>query len=456
MAERQYPQELRRSLGLLGNLGITLSGITPAGSLFVIGAVTYRQQGSGAVLSMLLAAVLGLGMALCFAELGAALPFAGGWYYHVARSLGRPIGFAYLIAFILPLPLGLSISPLGAGEYLAALWPRVPVHTAAALMVAAATAVAMLAIRASERVTGAFLAVELALLALLAALGFSHAHQPWSVLLHPQIATAGGMGPASSGVVLAGAATALLTYNGYDAAVLLSEETRGPRKQIARAVLLAFGLSVAAQIIPLTACLLGAPSLRDLASSPAPMSYVVRSLGGARLDGLMTIGIVLALFNSQVASMLWVSREWYGAARDEAFPARLNRWFRAIHPRWHSPWKGTLTLGAAALIGCLAPNVETLVGVSASLYSLYYAVVAVAALVGRWTLRDVPRPWRMPLWPAPPLVALLGIGWALSQQSTANLISALALFGVGGLYYALYLRPRRATRGLLLEPAGGD
>jgi len=56
----------------------------------------------------------------------------------------------------------------------------------------------------------------------------------------------------------------------------------------------------------------------------------------------------------------------------------------------------------------------------------------------------------------PPLVALLGLGWALSQQSRVNLFIALALFGVGGLYYALYLRPRRATRGLLLEPASGD
>src|ERR1700723_3641531 len=96
----QYPQQLHRTLSILGNVGITLSGITPAASLYIIAAVAYHDQGSGAVLSVLLAAAIGLGIAPCYAELGAAMPVAGS-YYIIARSLGRPIAFPQLTAYVL-------------------------------------------------------------------------------------------------------------------------------------------------------------------------------------------------------------------------------------------------------------------------------------------------------------------------------------------------------------------
>ena len=66
-----YRQELRRSIGFLGNLAITLSFLTPTASVFVAASVLITLHGTGAFLSLVIAAAAGLMIALCFAELGA-------------------------------------------------------------------------------------------------------------------------------------------------------------------------------------------------------------------------------------------------------------------------------------------------------------------------------------------------------------------------------------------------
>ena len=79
-AGERYEQELSRSLGVWGNIAITLSAVTPASSVFIIVPFIIITAGTGAILSMLAAAVIGVLMAFCWAELSAAYPIAGGDY----------------------------------------------------------------------------------------------------------------------------------------------------------------------------------------------------------------------------------------------------------------------------------------------------------------------------------------------------------------------------------------
>src|SRR2546425_42108 len=73
---RRYEQQLARAIGVLGNICITVSGITPTASIFIIAPVAFANQGSGTFLAFVLAAVIGLGMAMCYAELGSAFSVA--------------------------------------------------------------------------------------------------------------------------------------------------------------------------------------------------------------------------------------------------------------------------------------------------------------------------------------------------------------------------------------------
>jgi amino acid transporter len=89
----RYHQQLSRSIGILGNVFITLSGVAPASSVFIIVPVALVAAGSGSFLAFVFAAIVGIFMAFCWAELSAAYPIAGGDYALVWHSFkGRVSG----------------------------------------------------------------------------------------------------------------------------------------------------------------------------------------------------------------------------------------------------------------------------------------------------------------------------------------------------------------------------
>jgi amino acid transporter len=174
-ASRRYPQQLARKLQVAGNMTITLAVIGPAASVFALGSVALGQQGSGAFLAFLIAAVISGCLAAGWAELGALYPTAGGLYGIVARVLGRRAGFLALVLQLALFVIVPSAFALAAGQYLAAVWPAVSPRAAALVLLAAATALATVGIRFNAAVTAAFLALELAIILVVSALGFVHA-----------------------------------------------------------------------------------------------------------------------------------------------------------------------------------------------------------------------------------------------------------------------------------------
>jgi hypothetical protein len=83
-------------------------------------------------------------------------------------------------------------------------------------------------------------------------------------------------------------------------------------------------------------------------------------------------------------------------------------------------------------------------------------MVALSALVSRLRQPDLARPYRMPLWPLPPLVALAGVTVTASPQTGRDLAIVAVLLAAGLLYDVAYLRPRRATHWILLDPLVGE
>ena len=78
-------------------------------------------------------------------------------------------------------------------------------------------------------------------------------------------------------------------------------------------------------------------------------------------------------------------------------------------------------------------------------------MIAFAALYSRIFEKDAYRPYKMPLWPLPPLVALVGTIWTLSLQSWSDLLITAAILAAALVYYYVYLRPRGDTHWEMLE-----
>ena len=231
--------ELSRSLGVGGNVLITLSSISPASSVFILGGSALARYGTGVFWAFLIAGVVSILIAFCYAELASAYPVAGGDYSLVSRALGPAFGVATFFISLVSLPLIVAVFAPRRRRLPRRRDPRAVAAATALVVVVLTTVTACFDIRTNAWLTGVFLVVEMAALALLTVLGFVHMERPLTDLLEP-----GGprsARPATShrwrspDCVLA-VTQGIFAYNGYGGAVYFAEETKNAARSIAKAV----------------------------------------------------------------------------------------------------------------------------------------------------------------------------------------------------------------------------
>ncbi|WP_265495290.1 amino acid permease [Providencia heimbachae] len=180
MKESAPEHTFKGNLSVLDVVMITASGVTPASSIFVIAPLAIASAGSGAFLSFLIAACVAAAIALCYAELGAAHPSAGGEYSIIKRLFGTLCGlqtYLFILSASLFVP---AVLATGAVPYLnTALGTQFDASTAGMLTVLVGGICAIFNIKANALLTGAFLVVEVAVLALIVVKAL--AESPWGV-----------------------------------------------------------------------------------------------------------------------------------------------------------------------------------------------------------------------------------------------------------------------------------
>lgn len=443
------PVPLARSLGVAGVLFLTLSVTTPASSLFVIVPGMLQVAGTGAVWATLIAVVVCVATAYIYAELSSAWPVAGGEYVMVARTLGPLAGFVMLGINVFNNLIFLPVAGLGIREVLAGMIPWLPQVPTAIAVVGACTLVGMLNIRVNAVVTGVFLLIEVIALVAVAALGLAETvRDPLAFLAAPVVADGvGGVAPASLASIGVAASIAIFAFNGYGAAVYFGEEMHEAPHRIARSIMVALVATLALEGVPLIAALMGAADLPALLVSPDPFGDLVRAAAGEGAGRLMACGVALAIVNAIIAWVLACARFFYGTARDGSWGRPLDRWMTAIHPRFASPWLGTLIVGGVGMALCFLPLRLLEVWSGAGLIAIY-AGIALAAIVGRRSGATAHARYRMPLYPLAPVVtfvALAGITWAAWSDVADGrpaIVATLVQIALAAGYYLLVLRRR--------------
>jgi len=456
VAERRYPQSLSRVLNVFGAVMVVVSAVTPAGAVWVIAQVILQNQGSGAFWTMVAAAVIGIGMCFCWAELGAMYPIAGGDYSIIARVMGKLPGFLMFIIFLTLAIFIPSAIGLGAGQYVQVAWPNVDANIVGTVLIVIATLTAILHIRFNAVITGLFLFIELGAITIASVLGFFFAKSGlhWGELIHPHVFSASGEATAATlAIMAAGIGVGLFSYNGYHWVLFLSEETHlgGLHTKLVNAIFISFAITVFFELLPITAAILGAPDLAALQNSTSPMAYLVESLGGHTLNVIVSLGIALAIFNAVLACIITLSRVIYSSGRDKAWPGVVSDWISVVSPRFRTPWVATALIGIIGAVLTATSSVAALVTFTGVMLAAEYAMIAFAAIYSRIYQKDAIRPYKMPLWPLPPLVALVGTIWTLCLQSWSDLLITAAILGVALVYYYVYLLPRRGTHWEMLE-----
>jgi amino acid transporter len=445
--EGDHPRALKRSMRVVGALLLTLSAVTPASSVFVIVPGVIAQAGTGAFISMAVAALLAVPIAYVYAELSSAFPIAGGEYSLVGRGLGPASGFAILGLTAFGNMLAPAVLSLGASTYLAAVLPGLDPIAVAIVIIVTTTVAGILHIRTNAWVTGVFLLLELLALAALAALGFIHVSRPVTdLILHPVMLANHTLRATPLAMIGVGTSVAAFAYNGYGAAVYFAEEMHEAPKLVARTILWALVITVATEFIPITAVLLGAPDLKAFLGSNSPFSDFVLTYGGSWFNIAISLSIALAIINAVLATVLQNGRFFFSTGRDNCWHPSINDHLTRTHSRFHSPWVGTLLAGGLAIIACFVGYQRLLVLTGAGIWVTYLAL-SIAALWGRWRGRSTHAAYRMPLFPLMPIAALivlvgvLYLSWT-DPDGRMGLIATLAAMALSLAYYFLFVRRR--------------
>ncbi|MFH8792495.1 APC family permease [Streptomyces sp. NPDC017941] len=449
------PRQLKRSIGVVGGTLLTLSCVTPASTLFVVVPDLFSSLGTATALTIAIGALLCVGVAFCYCELGTLIPSAGGEYAMVSTMAGRLAGWLVFVLSLLVVMIVPPVIAMGTADYLAPLVHLDPSFAGAGVMLLA-TLAGLLDLRANAWITGIFLVLEVVAAGVVAVLGFAHAERGAGSLVDLTVASGPAAGSGSGGgteavtamLIVSGLAVALFVTQGFSTAVYLSEEMENPRRNVARTVLLTLGISAVVLLVPVAAITMGAPDLAALTSGD--IGGMVAAWSSSGVGTFISLCVALAIVNAGIVMVIQNSRVLFASARDKAWPGPVNTLLSRLG-RFGSPWVATLLVGLPGAVLCFV-DLDTLYGVTGVSVTGMYLLVAVAALLARRGSRGAAPAWRMPWWPGVPVLLVAVLAYVLSEQEGEYLLWTGGIVALATLYWAFYLRPRRDSRWLVSVP----
>ncbi|SDY09509.1 amino acid/polyamine/organocation transporter, APC superfamily [Micromonospora pattaloongensis] len=394
---------LARRLGVADAVVIGLGSMLGAGVFVAFAPAAAAAGGPGLLLAIAVAGFVAYCNATSSARLAARYPESGGTYVYGRERLGDLAGFAAGWGFVVGKTASCAAMALTIGAYV---WPAHARPVAVAAVVAL-TAVNLLGVHRTARATRWLVAITLAVLAGVAAVGLAGPFEP---------ARLGGLADTAPHGVLTAAGLLFFAFAGYARIATLGEEVRDPERTIPRAVPLALGLVIAVYAV-LAVVALGALGPDRLAGSTAPLADVVSAAGHPAFAGVVRAGAAVAVTGVLLSLIAGVGRTTLAMARRRDLPGVLD----AVHPHRKVPHRAELAVAAVVVVLVALGDLRDAIGFSSCTVLVYYAIANASAL----TLGPDPSR-RLPV----RLLAVLGLLGCVVLAVTLPLTSVLAGFAV--------------------------
>jgi amino acid transporter len=436
---------LVRGIGLPGAISLNMINMIGVGPFVTLPLIVLAMHGPQAVLGWVLGAVLAACDGLVWAELGAAMPRAGGSYEYLRtiygpRRWGRFLSFLYIWQLSFSAPLSIASGCVGLAQYAGFLWPslrkvyfsyRLPipvpfVHTLPlSILLGPGTLVAMMCcviaaallyrnIQSVTRFSGLLWLGVMGTMMAVIVTGLLHFH------FHLAFGFPSGAFQLSGGFLTGlGAALLIATYDYWGAynICFLGGEVRDPGRTIPRAIVWSVGL-VAVLYLLLNTSVLGAMPWQELigqagANARLSVAAVVVERGYGALAGrIVALLVVWTAFSSVYALLLGYSRVPYAAALDDNY----FRVFARLHPRHRIPNVSLLMLTGVAMVFCVLQLADLVAALVVIRIMLQFLLQQVGVMVLRRTQPQMERPFRIWLYPLPVLIAIAGFLYILFSR----------------------------------------
>ncbi len=473
---------LIRGIGLGSATALTMIDMIGVGPFITIPLIIGAMGGPQAMLGWILGALFAVCDGLVWAELGAAMPGSGGSYRYLNEiygrdRLGRLLSFLFIWQLSFSAPLSIASGCLGFAQYAAYIWPalatpyfsrdlslRVPLlgKLEAHLSVMAGTFVAigiclLAVLLLYRRITSIGRLSKLLWLGVLATIlwvivsGVSHFNAARAFSFPP------GAFRWSAGFFTGlGSAMLIATYDywGYYNVNFFAGEIKDPVRTIPRAILLSIVL-VACLYLVMNVSILGVVPWQELAlAGKSETRFYVISLFMQRIYGtgaayLAALLIMWTAFASVFSLLLGYSRVPYAAALD----GNYFRIFARLHPEKRFPHVSLLALGIAASAACFLRLADVIAALVVIRILVQFLVQAIGLIVLRVRRPDLPRPFRMWLYPLPALLAAAGFAFILfARPNFLREVRYAAVIVIVGI--VLYLARAARERMWPFRPAG--
>ena len=461
---------LHRSLNLPGAVALNMLDMIGVGPFITLPLILAAMGGPQAMLGWILGAGLALCDGLVWAELGAAMPEAGGSYAFLrtiysgpngTRKLGRFLAFLFIFQLTFSAPLSVASGCIGLSQYATYLWPGLASNTtshlvhggwySAGISVGPATLVAIGAVLvavfllyrgiASLRVVaGAMWCAVMGLIAWILVTGVLVGHLRQAFTFPP-----GAFSPSPGFFLGLGSAMLIATYDywGYYNITFLGGEVKDAARTVPRAILISIVL-VAAMYLAMNISVLavlpwqGIAGVHDLTARRAVISTFMETAYGPRvgpaLGKVAAVLVMVTAFASVFSLLLGYSRIPYAAARDGNF----FRVFGRLHPKGF-PHVSLLVLGAGAICFCFFSLADVIAALVVLRILLQFLMQHVGVIVLRRTQPEMKRPFRIWLYPLPPLLAIAGFGYILLERANfqREILGAAVVVVAGTVIYAV-------------------
>lgn len=412
---------IKPALSFADAVAITVGVVIGAG-IFETPALVAANAGNAGMLTLLwlLGGVISIIGALCVAELATTYPHPGGNYYYLTRAFGKNIAFLFAWARMMVIqPGSIALLAFVFGDYATQLLPLGGYSAAiyAALAIAFFTGLNLLGVREGKWTQKLLTSAKVLGLLLVVVVGLVWISSTASAPPPTEPSKSVNLGLAMIFV--------LLSYGGWNEAAYISAELKNVKRNMIRSLLWSIGIISVIYLLINFAYLKGL-GLADMAQSQAVAADLMRIAVGTPGVWFISLLISVTALGSINATIFTGARTNYALGRDFSLFSWLGRWSdRANTPTQALLIQGALSLGLVLLGTIQRKGFETMVDYTAPVFWFFFLLTGLSLIVLRVREAEVPRPFRVPMYPLIPILFCLVCGYLL--------YSSIAYTGIGAL-----------------------
>ena len=435
---------LTRRFGLLPATALNMTNVIGVGPFITIPLLMSALGGPQAMLGWIVGLVIVVSDGMVWSELGAAMPGSGGSFHYLRvafgpERIGRLMAFLFVWQFVLSGPLEIASGYIGFADYAGYIWTGLT-RTSSMILIAVIGIVNIaLLYRRIDSIANITISLWIGtLVTVVAVIAAGALH------FNPRVAFdfPPGAFNFSLGFFLGvGAASRIGIYDylGYYNICYIGDEVRDPGRVIPRSILIGIA-AVAVIYFGINLSIIGVVPWRTFVPAAAHqesnfiVSIFMQRLYGSKVATLFTLLVLWTAFGSGFALLLGYSRIPYAAAESGYF----FRAFGRLHPTKDFPSVSLLVLGLLS-IGAGFFSLGTVID---ALIVTRILVQFMGQIVGLILLRkqapDMPRPYRMWLYPVPALIALAGWIFVFATTDVRVIVFGVAALALGCLAFLVW------------------